>query len=424
MTVIAQAAAFDVRVVAARLYRELGLVALLTVILGLGGVLAHHLSALPSSYTWLRPLSILVNVMGRPFFPLAIIAAWVLGAGAAGRLPTLADMRAAVGREPGFERAVVMRAVVAALVVVAIDATIWERDAFDRLLMAAIGAFLGARTTSPRQVAQVLVEVGFVAVAFSLISYGFTIYKALLFRVVEPNDKTLIAIESVFTGGQAPHRLLTGWAAQHPWLIVLSDRVYYLLFDHMFVVSAFLTGFGRRGLRLEYLGALGLCYLIGGISYYCYAGLGPVFHDPATYAFLRELPLTSNWYHNALARNTMAARDGTLKVIQSYEFIACVPSLHIAHELVMLWYGRHSRIFLGLSLAFTAVTLLAVVVLGWHYPIDIVTGLMLAALAVGIARWQRGRLLPRVLDEYVVGGAPSEPASEEADEHGLTGEAG
>ena len=382
-------------------YREMGLMALLTTILGIGGLLAHHYSGLPALYTWARPLEILVNVVGRPFFPLAIAIAWLLGAAAGGQLSSQTDLRAWLKRPRPAIRAGLMKACAGALALVALDAWLWQRGAMDRLLIAAIGAFFGAHIRSPRQVARVAVELAFVAGAFCFISYGFTVYKALLFRVVEPNDATLVAFESMFTGGTPPHQLITRWAAQYPGLIILGDNVYYLLFDHMFVVSAFLTGLGRRGLRLQYLSALGLCYLLGGISYYCFAGLGPVFHDPQTYAFLRKLPLTSNWFHRALARNTMAARDGSLKLIQSYEFIACVPSLHIAHELVMLWYARSSRVFFGLSLAFTGLTLLAVVFLGWHYPIDSLAGLALAAVAVATAWWQRERLLPRRLAEFL-----------------------
>ena len=390
---------FDLPSTLRRAYQEVGLMALLTGILGLGGLLAHHFSALPAAYTWSRPLEILVNVMGRPMFPLAIVLAWLLGASAGQRLPTSASLR--VWFATPQIRANMLRALAVALLAVILDAWIWERGAFDRLLIAAIGAFLGAQVRSPRQVAKVAVELAFIAVAFCFISYGFTVYKALLFRVVEPNDQALVAFESLFTGGTPPHQLITRWAAQHPWLIILGDNIYYLLFDHMFVVSAFLTGLGRRGLRLQYLSALGLCYLLGGVSYYCFAGLGPVFSDPQTYAFLRKLPLTSNWFHNVLARNTMAARDGSLKVIQSYEFIACVPSLHIAHELVMLWYARSSRVFFGLSLLFTGITLLAVVFLGWHYPVDSLAGLALAALAVTLAWWQRDRLLPRWLEQFL-----------------------
>ena len=382
-------------------YRELGLMALLTTILGAGGLLAHHYSGLPALYTWARPLEILVNVVGRPFFPLAIAIAWLLGAAAGGQLPQQSDLRAWLKQPQPAIRTGLLKACAGAFVLVALDAWLWERGAVDRLLIAAIGAFLGAHIGSPRQVARVFVELAFVAGAFCFISYGFTVYKALLFRVVEPNDQALVAFESLFTGGTPPHQLITRWAAQHPWLIILGDNIYYLLFDHMFVVSAFLTGLGRRGLRLQYLSALGLCYLLGGVSYYCFAGLGPVFSDPQTYAFLRKLPLTSNWFHNVLARNTMAARDGSLKVIQSYEFIACVPSLHIAHELVMLWYARSSRVFFGLSLLFTGITLLAVVFLGWHYPVDSLAGLALAALAVTLAWWQRDRLLPRWLEQFL-----------------------
>jgi membrane-associated phospholipid phosphatase len=72
-----------------------------------------------------------------------------------------------------------------------------------------------------------------------------------------------------------------------------------------------------------------------------------------------------------------------------------MPSLHIAHELVMLYFARSSKLAFPVSLAFTALTTVAVVALGWHYPSDLVAGAVLAVFAIALARWQSDRLLPR-----------------------------
>ena len=65
----------------------------------------------------------------------------------------------------------------------------------------------------------------------------------------------------------------------------------------------------------------------------------------------------------------------------------------------MLYYARHSRLALTLAFVFTAITLLTVVALGWHYPLDCIGGGVVAALAIKIAHSQRHTLLPRVIGD-------------------------
>ena len=47
-----------------------------------------------------------------------------------------------------------------------------------------------------------------------------------------------------------------------------------------------------------------------------------------------------------------------------------------------------------LSATFTLLTMLSVVVLGWHYPSDIAAGVLVGARAIRLARAQRDTLLP------------------------------
>jgi hypothetical protein len=69
-------------------------------------------------------------------------------------------------------------------------------------------------------------------------------------------------------------------------------------------------------------------------------------------------------------------------MIETYEFIACMPSLHMAHETVMLFFSRHSLIMAVFSGAFWLASFVAVLVLGWHYLFDVFAGMLLAALVI------------------------------------------
>jgi hypothetical protein len=131
--------------------------------------------------------------------------------------------------------------------------------------------------------------------------------------------------------------------------------------------------------------------------YYVIPALGPRFVEGSHYSFMEQLPLLSNLTQSVLFKNTHDVAQGTPRLVSTYSYLACMPSLHMAHEFVLLFYARKSAGFFALSLLFTGATAVAILALGWHYAVDIPAGLALALLALGIVRVSRDRLLPRVV---------------------------
>lgn len=424
--------------VAVPLLRQTGLLLPLVVLLGAFAAWVTATTTLPFSYTWFRPLEILKDVLRGEGFP---TAAWLVACvglsmrrssnapkgGLRARLSAarsklasrtvhalhLARKMTAVQKVPALQvwrdarrdpDADVQRAcddwigVLRALLLVfglyvgalAIDA---NYHLFDWLALLPIGIVLGFRIPEKRRARRALLELCLVALAFTLVSYGFTVLKASLFLTGAPHDAAIIDFERSVLGW-VPHERLAAWAAERPRLVHELDRVYYHLFEHMVLVSIFLSTAGRNRERVEYLSALALCYILGGFAYHFMPALGPAFWEPNRYVFLRHQPLITNLFQPLLFRNTQAAQNGTLERLASYEFIACMPSLHLAHEFVMLYYARSSWIAFAASLVFTSLTVVAVVVLGWHYPTDVLAGLALCAIAIFIARSARTWLLP------------------------------
>lgn len=164
----------------------------------------------------------------------------------------------------------------------------------------------------------------------------------------------------------------------------LAEAVYFQLFAHMLLVSIFLGARRDYAERRRYVTTMIICYLIGGPVYYLLPGLGPVFFDPVSFDYLNEATRTTHAIQDLLAHNTRATQHDFigLERLDVYAFIACMPSLHLAHETVMLYFSRHSAPAFVMSAAFFLASCFAVVVLGWHYVIDIPFGIMLGMLAL------------------------------------------
>lgn len=273
-----------------------------------------------------------------------------------------------------------------------------DRSALDWVAAALLGAIAGSWRPDRDSKGRPALEVAFVLVGFLAISYAFTVIKACLFVGNAPADAALVDFVNQYAGGTVYGSFAT-WGAQHMGWVRALDDFYLRIFDQMATVSLFLIGAGKRSERIVFQSALALCYLFGAVSYFILPGFGPAFFDPDAYAFLQGHGLWAPVVQEALAANSLSVTTGTVSALPPYQFLACMPSLHMTHELVMLYYARHDRAFFSAKLVGVLLSAVAVIVLGWHYWIDIFGGVGLALGCVFIAERARGWLFPAVFHE-------------------------
>jgi hypothetical protein len=372
-----------------------GLLVILSSIALLGGLLVQILSPrLPLAYTWLQPLSALKNVALSAQFPLVALLAYTLGALSQHGWTKLV-VRGREGLARGGGRGPRLLQASAFIIPLALDLLLAPKHGPADALALGIGGALLARSCSREALLRVGLHAGIVTLLFVAVCYWFTVVKALTFVAGAQKDAQILAFETAIFGF-LPHRWVAAWAAQHPDWLSWLDWTYFRIFEHMALTTALLLGRGDERARTEYVASLAICYFVGAPLYLTFPAAGPVYFDPGAFRFLHEHPLIVNQVQTSLLRNTAAVNDGRASLLYTWGYIACMPSLHLAHELVMLYFARVSKIGFVVSLTFTAVTTVAVVALGWHYPSDLVAGGALAALAIFVSRWQSRRLLPRL----------------------------
>jgi hypothetical protein len=186
--------------------------------------------------------------------------------------------------------------------------------------------------------------------------------------------------------GRPLYLTIAEWASGHASVVRFSEWVYYLFFHHMALTALFLFACDDNEEQWRYVLSLALCYTLGGLMYFLLPAAGPIYFDPGAFAFLRDDARLTVILQHALKINTYQAASGQLEVIQPFAFIACMPSLHMAHETVMMFYSRRSPLMLAFAACFWLGSFAAVLLLGWHYLIDVFGGLMLAGVVFGIVR--------------------------------------
>ena len=159
---------------------------------------------------------------------------------------------------------------------------------------------------------------------------------------------------------------------------------YHDVFVGMFLVSLGAHALipGGRGRLGELATAIAAVLVIGGLSYAIAPAYGPfVFEsgtNPAATAIQQQMLDFSTQFAASLG-----------DVYSGHNFImplAAMPSLHVAHTLVLFWYAwRHVHWLSMAYLPAVAFIGLEAVAAGWHYAVDLVAGMVICLFCIACA---------------------------------------
>jgi membrane-associated phospholipid phosphatase len=238
-----------------------------------------------------------------------------------------------------------------------------------------------------------LVAVGLASFYATYVSYR-NLKSALPFVRDALYDPELLELDRLLLFGVDPSTALqtvlgTGIAAH------LLSAV-YLLFLAFVPLSLGAALVWARTVRTGawYVTALCLNWLLGALSYYLVPSLGPVFVRPELFADLPETGVSALQESLLRARLEVLADPAGADAIQG---IAGFASLHVSivltGALIASRLGLHAVVRWGMWVFF-ALTVVSTVYFGWHYLLDDVAGVVIAFLAVELARVTTGARPP------------------------------
>ena len=231
------------------------------------------------------------------------------------------------------------------------------------------------------------IAVGAALVSFYVSYFAYRNLKSVvpLLRPNELFDRQLADWDRALFGGNDPavllHTLLGTGTATH----ALSGA-YLLLFVFIPVTLAAALVFSPNlQAGLFYASAQSLNWLLGAASYFLLPSLGPVYTYPAAFA---NLPVSDASKIQALLLDERIEflRDPAVGTAQS---IAAFASLHVSifftGALAAHIFGLGRRLQIG-AWVLVALTTTSTIYLGWHYVVDDLGGMVLGAMAIGLAR--------------------------------------
>jgi hypothetical protein len=144
---------------------------------------------------------------------------------------------------------------------------------------------------------------------------------------------------------------------------------------------------GKR-CALQFVGTILISYYLALALFYLWPAQGPYYLCPDHFsrfpAGLQAYQIQKTLIAHALAR----WRHEPLARISTDYFIA-MPCMHIAQPLVVIWFLRRWRRMVIALLAYDVALVAAIVLLEWHYVVDILAGIVVAGLAIAITEGGR-----------------------------------
>ncbi len=191
-------------------------------------------------------------------------------------------------------------------------------------------------------------------------------------------DRELWDIDQAMFFGYSPNILFLNLFS-NPVTLRFFDWTYaYVFVTSIILTTIIIASAPERALRIGFMNSNTLMWIAGAWLYVLVPSLGPAYRFPEVW-----LPLAKMLSHTQeLQRILMTNYQHVLRhePVNIFLGIGAFPSLHVAFEvLVWLWLRRVWRVGAILFAVFSLIIFVGSVVTGWHYLIDSIAGVILAA---------------------------------------------
>ncbi|MGH9516518.1 MAG: phosphatase PAP2 family protein [Terriglobales bacterium] len=169
-----------------------------------------------------------------------------------------------------------------------------------------------------------------------------------------------------------------------PRIFAFAETMYYRMFDQVGAAIILVTLCQGKKRGLQFVGTMLTAYYMALVIFYFWPSMGPFYtcqdhfiHFPhwlKTYDFQRTFMANAKF---------MSSRYKSMGRVGSDYFIA-FPSLHIALTIIVLWFMRRWKRIVLCLVVYDIILIPAILLLEWHYIIDLLGGVGVALIAIFI----------------------------------------
>ena len=165
------------------------------------------------------------------------------------------------------------------------------------------------------------------------------------------------------------------------WVYKVLEFFYYGMFAQIgggLVISALC--FGRKA-AFRFVGTIMVAYYLALALFFLWPSQGPFYLCPHHFAeFPRQLQTYG--YQKQFLQNVMWIWEHRAISQINTDYYIAFPCMHIAQPLIVAWFLRHWKRMVGMLLAYDVIMVIAILLLEWHYAVDLIGGVVVAGLAI------------------------------------------
>lgn len=204
-------------------------------------------------------------------------------------------------------------------------------------------------------------------------------------RFYEAYDATFNNMDRILLGGTTVPGLMPYMLHAIPaWIFHVAGTIYsYGLFAQtggVFFIVAF-TGGRKRG--LAFAGTILMSYWLALLIYFLWPSLGPFTFYQGQFTHL-QAGLATRHLQTGLLLRARAFWEHLPSARVGWDYFIAFPSMHIAIPTIVLCFMRRWRRAFAFLLGLDCLLVACIILLGWHYFVDLPAGVAVAFLAFAI----------------------------------------
>lgn len=204
-------------------------------------------------------------------------------------------------------------------------------------------------------------------------------------------DGLFTAADAALMGGFSIPRF-SAWACRFPEILTAAEFIYFLMFNVMgacLVLLALDRGIGRT---MKAVGTILLAYSISLVIFMLLTAHGPNVGDARHFEIFPKTLASYDIQQYMIGRATALWDHAGMMAARGDYFIA-FPCMHITQPLIAIHFMRHRKRLRVALIAYSWILVPAILALEWHYLVDVIGGVFVAATSLAATGEITGRRL-------------------------------
>jgi hypothetical protein len=161
------------------------------------------------------------------------------------------------------------------------------------------------------------------------------------------------------------------------------EFIYFGMFSQIGAAIILVTLYDGKNHGLQFVGTILTAYYLALGLFYLWPSQGPYYLCPGHFS---RLPSTLVTYsiQEFLIRDALALWNHVPIHRISTDYFIAFPCMHIAQPVIVAWFLRRWKRMLLALCAYDALLIVSILLLEWHYLVDIIGGILVAGIAIAI----------------------------------------